>query len=511
MASTGQNSNNDQMPVVTRSAGLTASERYLKGLCDRSFLSLWSYPGVFRDQGRQNGKGVGKEVCDLLVVFENHVIIFSDKYCEFQDTGNLELDWARWYRKTVQKSAEQVWGAERWLRSFPNRLFLDPACSVPFPLELPRLNDATFHRIVVAHDASRRCRERMGGSGSLMLDSSLIGVESHLRKPFTIGFVDEGRSYVHVFDDTSLDVVLRTLDTASDFVAYLTKKEHLMASGMHILATGEEELLAEYLSKLNSEGEHDFIFPRNLDGIFLPEGHWAEFLNSPERRAQVEANRVSYVWDALIETFLGHLMGGTQYWASHRQISEQEKSFRWLARENRTRRRMLANALGGLMEKTPHDYRASRMLRPSRLGDPYYIFLLLPCYESIPEAQYREARRNLLEAYCRVLKLKFPDASHVIGIATESGRTDYGSEDFLHFDLTNWNEELEADARSLQRDLKIFYNVKVFAGREQEYPVDRAPFQDTYISRNAICPWCDSRKRFKRCCGAKMVGKKRRP
>lgn len=59
--------------AVPRADGVTESERYLKTLCDRTFLSLWSYPGVYRDQGRP-GKGDGKEVCDLLVVFENHVI-----------------------------------------------------------------------------------------------------------------------------------------------------------------------------------------------------------------------------------------------------------------------------------------------------------------------------------------------------------------------------------------------------------------------------------------------------
>jgi hypothetical protein len=95
----------------------------LAKLCKHSFLSLWSYPSVFRDQGRTDGKGDGKEICDLLVVFENHIFIFSDKDCAFKDTGRLEVDWARWYKKAVLKSAEQVFGAERWMRKFPTNLF----------------------------------------------------------------------------------------------------------------------------------------------------------------------------------------------------------------------------------------------------------------------------------------------------------------------------------------------------------------------------------------------------
>lgn len=44
-------------------------------------------------------------------------------------------------------------------------------------------------------------------------------------RPFMIGQVDPARGYVHVFDDTSLEIVMSTLDTVSDFVEYLTKKE----------------------------------------------------------------------------------------------------------------------------------------------------------------------------------------------------------------------------------------------------------------------------------------------
>src|SRR6266852_5069777 len=116
--------------AVIRAEGVTASERYLQRLCEHSFLSLWSYPGVFRDQGRTNGKGDGKEVCDLLVVFENHVIIFSDKHIQFAATDNISVGWGRWFRKAVLKSAEQVCGAERWIRRFPNYLFLDKQCTI---------------------------------------------------------------------------------------------------------------------------------------------------------------------------------------------------------------------------------------------------------------------------------------------------------------------------------------------------------------------------------------------
>jgi len=133
----GPHTKEDNSSLIFRADGTTPAERYLKRLCDKSFLSMWSYAGVHRDQGHNKKGGDGKEICDLLVVFKDHIIIFSDKDCEFPKTGNIELDWSRWYRKAILKSAEQVWGAERWILTHPDRLFTDRACTVPFPIDLP--------------------------------------------------------------------------------------------------------------------------------------------------------------------------------------------------------------------------------------------------------------------------------------------------------------------------------------------------------------------------------------
>lgn len=61
--------------IVQKSEGLTKTEQRLVALGYRTFLNLWSYPNPYKMQAN------GKELCDLLVVFDNHIIIFSDKDC----------------------------------------------------------------------------------------------------------------------------------------------------------------------------------------------------------------------------------------------------------------------------------------------------------------------------------------------------------------------------------------------------------------------------------------------
>lgn len=436
-----------------------------------------------------------------MVVCGRHVIIFSDKHCGFDESSDISLAWSRWFRKAVKKSADQAWGAERWIRNFPSRLFLDRACTQPFPIALPDPAECVFHRIVVAHGVSEPFRRLGGGSGSLMLISDVVG-DRHYDMPFAIGWLaDPSHGYVHVFDDTTLDVVMKTLDTITDFVAYLDRKERLFASRTKISAAGEEELLAYYLGHVDPKGNHDFVFPDGYDAIALTEGMWPDFLASEERARQLEADKVSYFWDGLIEKFAHHIIEGTQYEAIPKGVGEQEKIFRFMALEPRTRRRMLANALLERVAITPQDQRGMRLMLPSNVGDPYYVFLALPRTDGSTEKEYRAGRRQLLADYCMVTKLEHRDAEHIVGIATEAGLEGAPhSEDALYYDARDWTEAEATQARRIQKDLGLLRRVTMQRSTEQDYPSEPTRWSGK-ISRNSRC-FCGSGKRYKRCHGA---------
>lgn len=91
----------------TEQQGVTTSERYLGGLARQSFLSLWSYSNLYTTEGRK-GAGVGKEFSDLTVIFENSVILFSDKDSAYPTKGTDVVKWARWYRRAIDKSVRQL-------------------------------------------------------------------------------------------------------------------------------------------------------------------------------------------------------------------------------------------------------------------------------------------------------------------------------------------------------------------------------------------------------------------
>ena len=75
-------------------------------LAERSFLNLWSYPSPHRNQmvGRD-----GKEICDLLVVCGDHVLIFSEKTYSLANRGDRGGS-----GEMVSESNKEVCGPNPW-------------------------------------------------------------------------------------------------------------------------------------------------------------------------------------------------------------------------------------------------------------------------------------------------------------------------------------------------------------------------------------------------------------
>ena len=333
-------------------------------------------------------------------------------------------DWARWFRSAVQGGARQAWGTERWLHQHPDRVFLDPECKNRFPVRIPGLEAARYHLVVTVHGVSAACQSILGGTGSLMIGTDVRGFAAH-HQPFLIGDLDPGRTFVFV---------MATLDTTTDVVRYLREKERLCRSHALYVA-GEENLLAHYLTHVDEKGDHALTFDQDADLIAIDESWWADFESSEERRAQIEHDQVSYLWDTLIEKFAHHALGGAQYFATEPSVDSAEKVLRFMAAEPRLRRRVLAAELLDAVEITPPDQRRIRLVPRQLRDEPMYVFLVFPWRDDKPGDNNRTVRRNYLEMCLHVAKMKYPSALDVIGIATESGGNPARrSEDAMYMD-----------------------------------------------------------------------------
>jgi hypothetical protein len=489
------------MKKIVRSAGTTPSERYLAKLADRTFLNLWSYPNLFIDK-KDGGKGNGKELCDLLVVCGDDIIIFSDKSIEWPTGVDYKIGWPRWYRRAVDKSVAQIRGAERWLREFPSRIFLDAECTERFPLGLPPLERRCVHGVIVAMGVSDACRKFYGdSSGTFPIAPSVKGT-AHVSQdprdapPFGIGDVNPDGAFVHVFNDEALDILMRERDTVTDFVRYLTRRERFIRSGHLGLATGEEDLLAYYLQHGSGDG-HDFVPSdgkawKQGEVVAILGGEYDRLIRHPSYLAKKEADEVSYVWDHLVNEFTDNILAGTSVVVAGEEpdAARAEVALRSMALERRVNRRLLGQSVADAMvkaEREKHD-RFCRVLMPGPLSadsDVIYVFLILAYPKHLElkggYEQYRTARVHMLHAYCLDALSKNRETRRAVGIAIDAssrvtGRKG-GSEDILALEVKEWTPELEEDLRAVREKFDIMRPERIRRGEAsvEEYPTPARP------------------------------------
>jgi hypothetical protein len=464
------------------SEGTTESERVLTRLARRAFLSMWSYANVFTDEGRSRGKGDGKELCDLLVVFGNNVLLFSDKDCEYKGDVKVEVAWPRWYKRAIVKSASQLLGAEKFIKRFGDRVFVDKNCQTRLPVTLPDPAEARYFLIAVTRGGHGAAKRFYGGrsSGSLMLDTTLHG-DDHLTKPFRLGFPLAGRRYVHVFDEMTVDILLQELDTVPDLVAYLACKEaYLCREEVLVTAAGEEDLLAQYMCHTDEDGKHMLPkVPPGTGGLALLEGDWDFYKVSPQRAAKREADSGSYMWDALIEYQASFVRAGTAIGVMPEMPPEtidHERVLRVLADETRHSRRELAAHFMVALKHSEPGKKFARIAFSGDNGTRVYVFLTAPRDMAHTYEHYREMRSTALLTYCHGVKVRFPFATEAIGIASEPLTADVSSQEFLYVDLT---EELKSEERDhwlgAMEDLAVLQvpaeGVKVHRQRSAEFPM----------------------------------------
>lgn len=466
------------------SEGATESERALTRLARKAFLSLWSYPNVYSDEGRKGGKGDGKELVDLLVVFGNDVLLFSDKDCAFQSHLDVSIAWPRWYRRAIDKSARQLAGAESFIKQFPNRVFLDKTCATPLPIALPDPNTARYHLIAVTRGGHLAGSEFYGGgsSGSLMLLTNLLGKATHEKTPFHVGYPLETGRFVHVLDEVTANLLLDELDTVPDFVAYLRKKEEFLGQvGVIVSVPGEEELLARYMATMRDEGHAFPKVPRDVNFVALPEGDWDVYLKSPQRAAKKQADEISYMWDALIEHHSTFIRSGTAIAVPQPpegMTVDHERIVRALAAQPRLARRSLAADLHHAMKRSDSGHMFARVKMTGRPPSQAFVFLTIPRTPGEDyETTYRERRIHALTVYCHAIKESMPTLNEAVGIGSEPFSEGTASHDFMYVDLSQMSAEeigfwrKEADELGILRPKT---EMMLFRGTEQEFP---APFR----------------------------------
>ncbi|WP_131669445.1 hypothetical protein [Psychrobacter pygoscelis] len=386
------------------SEGLTESEKFVNSISEKAFLNLWTHPNPI---GKKE-----KELCDCLIVCGNHIIIISVKDIKYKDTRD-EAGFKRWTKAAIDKSASQIWGAERWLSS-----------SVEFTrhdgrkVELPSKVDRIVHRISVSLGAQRKIPTKSG---------------------------DLGYGVVHVCDEFSLGAIFGLLDTITDFVSFLTEVEALI-SRVNIVFSGGgiEDLLAIYLLNNYSFPYEEANFQIIDDTVF--EG----FIDSDDYKAMQESYKVSYFWDNLIEHFVKDLLTDGIFEYGTNQITNNQMALIQMALQPRVSRANLSESFLEFLQKPELKISSRVVLGHNNIA---FVFHLGPSSD-------RELRIQELGLRCLVVRGRVPNVKIVVGISRDKlGPSEVGySHDIVYVDIPDWDGNLEEQVTKIQEELGYFAN-----------------------------------------------------
>ena len=484
--------------VIIKSEGVTPTERLLSDLCERSFLKLWSYSNPIKDDR--------DELCDLLAVFENQVFIFFDRESRQFAKANKDpmVNWKRWKKKVIDAQIRTAHGAERYLRS-GRSIFLDTALEVPFPIDID-FKDMIIHKIIVAHGAKEACESFSDDNVYGSLAISYGHTDTQFSFPFKIDI--NKKKPVHVFDSFNLPIIFSELDTFYDFSSYLNAKVDAINSLDALVYCGEEDLLAHYCLNFDESKNKHFIGTtrKDINFVMIGEGEWKDFIKTEIYNNKKSADKISYLWDELIQTTSQNTLDGTLLGDS--TPLRGQSAIHEMAKEPRFSRRALSEHIVQAIRNFPESSQAimrNLSFMPSFYKGTGYVFLQLKVEGvTVYDNDYRQNRQAMLEIACGAAKNKFEHLKKVIGIALDAPKySKTNAEDFILMDCVNWSSDLRKYYEKANEGLDFFKSDSLTIQEKtvKNFPdiIKHRKTPRTKIGRNKPCP-CGSGKKYKKCC-----------
>jgi len=394
------------------------SERIVSDVCKNSFLSFWSFPNTIRTDNN-------KELTDILIINDPIVIIISVKEINIKSSGNKKTDIQRWEKKAIEKSYKQIYGAERAIRNeHTDILTSDKKYKIRFP------------------DPDKMQVYR-------------IGISFGRREEFPLPFGDQGKGFIHFFDQQTFPILLNELDTITDFVNYLDAKEKFFNSGKSAIFNSEEDLLAIYIHRGR-------WFPKAIDNTLILMDSWNELIQKEEYKNEKQQAKKSKIWDAIIEEFFRDMSQEQLLFTN--DFHEVEMALRTMSKESRFNRMVLADVFVDFIGYYGEPKAESRIAQSN--SGVTYVFLLDDYRENDRKQRYMELTLRCLAARNVIRKNK-----EVVGIASSQYIKGEGhAYDLCYLYRPEWTDEDITKINKMQKELGYFTNPEMKMKHFDEYP-----------------------------------------
>lgn len=374
---------------------MTKSEEWAYNLCRKSFFSLFSFVNPIGKKG--------KELCDVIVICGNDIILISVKEININQTNNYDVDYSRWNKRAIEDSLKQLNGAERFLKSVSSFKLKDSKEEIELPKE------KSFYKIALA----------IGGKGKFPIPESI-----------------RNNGYVNIMDETAFHSIISELDTITDFILYLKEKQTKLFD-IHFTGNGEEDLLAFYLC-------NELNFPEKAF-LYFDEGIYDNLKQSEDYLQDIEHKKESYKWDFIINHFTQNYFRKNGY--NTTTLNDMRRACEIMAQETRYERIKLIDNLNTVINS---NVRARIYFSPS-FNHIIYVFVS-------GKFDNEEQRIKETEHRCLAAAFLFNKSAVVIGIAWETN-SNYEVYDIVYHNYRDvWNDDFDKSALEAINELGYFKN-----------------------------------------------------
>lgn len=357
-------------------------EQFVNELASKSYLTYWCYPNPCDDEGDK------KEICDLLIPFFDTAIIISVK--NYNNKGNYE----RYKKKVVEKSTNQLFGAER-------KLF------------------ESDRNIKITHP--ERGEFIFNPSAYKQIYRITVNVGEQFEK-YELIDTKENKRCINILNKESFEAITNELDTIKDLIEYLSVRETLFVKNISVqIHCSEKDLLAYYLMN-NRKFSEECYHGKFEEWSKSCKGKWDTYLGSRSVLLKKLADGNSYFIDELIKTDVLPLEHG-------------EKIAEILMTLGRFERRNIANNLFEMVDKyqgTENDFS-----RRHHVDENGTLFL----YVYYPPNQSSKGVDKMLGHAAELYGYKFNPKRVLYLAATENmrqwkfGLTEFGDDEFENLSL----------------------------------------------------------------------------
>lgn len=266
-------------------------------LSTRAYLKYWCYPNPIDINGNKN------EICDLLIIFFDTIIIISVKNYDLK--GNYE----RYKNRVVKKSTKQLFGAERKLFKKGNL-------------------------IEIAHPDKGNEKFNPDKIKNVFRITVSVG-ESFENYEFVDN--EKGKGCINILNKETFEIITNELDTIKDLVEYLEARENLLNNSIGKLCNcTEKDLLAHFLMNRRTFAVDLFQnFEKETEKL---KGIWENYLKNRSVIIKKLVDEKSYFIDKIVEEDILPLENG-------------EELARELMTLSRFERRIITHQLFSIVEK----------------------------------------------------------------------------------------------------------------------------------------------------------------